>query len=365
MGDAERLARLRLARSETIGPITFLQLLDHFGAGTAAIDAVPDLARRGGRRINLCSVEDAERERDELDRLGGQFVFLGEAGYPEWLQHIADAPPVLAVRGSLTCLSRRTVAIVGSRNASVAGRKFAARIAAGLGEAGYTVASGLARGVDAAAHAAAIPTGTVAVLAGGLDRIYPPENVDLAETIVAEGGTQVTEMPLGRAPRARDFPRRNRIVSGLSLGAVVIEAANRSGSLITARLAGEQGRLVFAVPGSPLDPRAAGSNRLIKDGACMVTGIDDITAELAPMLDQPTPDRGQLAEPGRSPPDPLDVEDAARSAVLSALGPTPIEVDEIIRFTGLEPGIVLLVLMELELAGRLERHGGQRVSLIP
>lgn len=365
LDDAQRLAWLRLIRSENIGPITFRRLINHFGSGLAAIDAVPAMAERGGRRIRLCPPEDAERERDALDRLGGRFVAMGEAGYPPWLRHIADAPPLLAVRGVLACLERPSVAIVGSRNASVAGRKFAAQIAHGLGQNDYVVTSGLARGIDAAAHAAALPTGTIAVLAGGLDKIYPPENVELAESIIANGGAQVSEMPVGWVPRGRDFPRRNRIVSGVTLGAVVIEAANRSGSLITARLAGEQGRLVFAVPGSPLDPRAAGSNRLIKDGAHMVTEVDDIVAELAPMLERPPPEPREIDEPDTSGPSPADIEDDDRSAIISALGPTPVEIDEIIRFTGRGPGVVLLVLLELELAGRLERHGGQRVSLTP
>ncbi|WP_421724640.1 DNA-processing protein DprA [Bauldia sp.] len=365
LDDAQQLAWLRLIRSENIGPITFRRLINHFGSGTAAIEAVPTMAERGGRRIRLCPVDDAEREIDALGQLGGRFVAVGEFGYPPWLRHIADAPPLLAVRGALDCLARPAVAIVGSRNASVAGRKFAGQIATGLGSADYAVVSGLARGIDAAAHTAALQTGTVAVLAGGMDRIYPPDNVDLAEAIIAQGGAQITEMPFGWVPRGRDFPRRNRIVSGVALGVVVVEAATRSGSLITARLAGEQGRLVFAVPGSPLDPRAAGSNRLIKDGAHMVTEVADVTAELAPMLDRPPPEPTEMGEPGKTGPGPDDVVDDDRSAVLSALSPSPIEIDEIIRFTGLTPGVVLLVLLELELAGRLERHGGQRVSLIP
>ncbi len=365
LDDEQRLAWLRLIRSENIGPVTFRELINHFGSGLAAIEAVPALAERGGRRLRLCSVEDAERERDGLARLGGQLVAMGESDYPPSLRHIADAPPLIAVRGDAACLGRPTVAIVGSRNASVAGRKFAAQIAAGLGNADYAVASGLARGIDAAAHAASIDTGTIAVLAGGLDQLYPPENIDLAERIVAAGGAHLSEMPFGWTPRARDFPRRNRIISGISLGVVVIEAANRSGSLITARRAADQGRLVFAVPGSPLDPRAAGSNRLIKDGATMVTELDDILAELGPMLDRRDPGLPGIAEdtPDHAP-ESTDVDDSDRATILSALGPTPVEIDEIIRFTGARPAVVHLVLLELALAGRLERHGGQRVSLV-
>ena len=255
------------------------------------------------------------------------------------------------------------VAIVGSRNASIAGRKFSAQIARGLGEAGFAVASGLARGIDAAAHAAALATGTVAVFAGGLDRPYPPDNVELAERIVASGGAHVSEMPMGWEPRARDFPRRNRIISGLSLAVVVVEAAQRSGSLITARRAADQGRLVFAVPGSPLDPRAGGTNRLIKEGATIVTAVDDIIGEITPMM---------AREPGAPAPivadregdTAIDAADGDRDRIVEALGQTPVEIDEIIRFTGLTPAVVHLVLLELDLAGRIERHAGGRVALV-
>ena len=325
---------------------------------------MPALAERGGRRLRLCPVADAEREMENLARLGAELIAMGEPDYPTWLRHIPDAPPLIAVRGDPACLTRPAVAIVGSRNASVAGRKFAAQIAAGLGREDYIVASGLARGIDAAAHQAALATGTIAVLAGGLDQLYPPENAELAEQIVDAGGAHISEMPFGWVPRGRDFPRRNRIISGVALGVVVIEAATRSGSLITARRAADQGRLVFAVPGSPLDPRAAGSNGLIKDGARMVTELEDITSELRPMLKRPAGPPADIAEPAEEAPGPADIEDAERDAILSALGPTPVEIDEIIRFTGLRPAIVHLVLLELALAGRLERHGGQRVSLV-
>lgn len=364
LDDDQRLAWLRLIRSENIGPATFRELINHFGSGVAAIDAVPDLARRGGRTIRLCSIEDAERERDGLARIDAQLVAMGEPDYPPALRHIADAPPLIGVRGDPACLRRPVVSIVGSRNASVAGRKFAAQIAVGLGNADYVVASGLARGIDAAAHEASLATGTIAVLAGGLDQIYPSENLELAERIVADGGVHLSEMPFGWVPRGRDFPRRNRIISGLALAIVVIEAANRSGSLITARRAADQGRLVFAVPGSPLDPRAAGSNRLIKDGANMVTELDDILAELTPMLGGRIATPDQIAEEPAGEPGPAEVDDDERAAILSALGPTPVEIDEIIRFTRLKPAVVHLVLLELALAGRLERHSGQRVSFL-
>lgn len=364
LSDEQRLAWLRLTRSENVGPITFRELLNHFGSAQAALAAVPDLARRGGRSIRVCSLAEAERELSAAAATGCRFVALGEADYPPWLRAIDGAPPLLAVKGSGECLRKPGIAVIGARNASVAGRKLAAQIAVTLGSAGFTVVSGLARGIDASAHAGALETGTVAVFAGGLDRPYPPENVALAERIVAEGGALISEMPMGWEPRARDFPRRNRLISGASLAVVVVEAALRSGSLITARLAGEQGRLVFAVPGSPLDPRAGGTNRLIRDGATIVTAIDDIVAEVMPMLGdrQPPPPampvREDPAESAR------DADPTERGRIIEALGKTPVQVDEIIRFTGVKPAVVRLVLLELELAGRVEYHGGGRVSLI-
>ncbi|MEJ0097377.1 MAG: DNA-processing protein DprA [Bauldia sp.] len=366
--DDQRLAWLRLIRSDNIGPVTFRALINHFGSATAAIDAVPELARKGGRQIRLRSVEEAEREFAVAHALGARFVALGEAGYPPWLPAIDGAPPLLAVRGSADCLARPAIAIVGSRNASVSGRKFAMQIAAGLGDAGFAVASGLARGIDAAAHTGALAGGTIAVFAGGLDRPYPAENIALAEAIVARGGALISEMPMGHEPRARDFPRRNRLISGISLAVVVVEAALRSGSLITARLAGEQGRLVFAVPGSPLDPRSGGANQLIKDGATLVTSVEDIVAEVRPMLELPAPPSPPIREDGDDGPafdaPAFDVGDSDRGRILEALGTTPVEIDDIIRFTGLKPGVVRLVLLELDLAGRLEHHGANRVSLI-
>jgi DNA processing protein len=363
LSDEQRLAWLRLIRSENVGPITFRELLNHFGSASAALDAVPELAQRGGRRVRVCSVAEAERELAAAAAMGARFVALGEADYPPWLRAVDGAPPLLAVKGGGGCLRLPAIAVIGARNASVAGRKLAAQIAAALGNAGFAVVSGLARGIDAAAHAGALATGTVAVFAGGLDRPYPPENVALAEKIAAEGGALISEMPMGWEPRARDFPRRNRLISGASLAVVVVEAALRSGSLITARLAAEQGRLVFAVPGSPLDPRAGGTNRLIRDGATIVTAIDDIVSEVLPMLGDrrpppPAPMREDKEEAA------WDADETERGRVLEALGKTPVEVDEIIRFTRLRPAIVRLILLELELAGRLEYHGGGRVSLI-
>lgn len=362
--DQQRVAWLRLIRSENIGPATFRDLLDHFGSAARAIEAVPELARRGGRRIRICPAEDAEREIAALDSLGARLVAIAEPEYPLSLRHIDGAPPLIAVRGEAAILSRPIVAIVGSRNASLAGVKFAKQIARKLGGHGYAIASGLARGIDAAAHEASLASGTIAVFAGGLDRLYPPENIELAERILAQGGAQLSEMPLGWQARARDFPRRNRIVSGLALGVVIVEAATRSGSLITARLAGEQGRIVFAVPGSPLDPRAAGANRLIRDGAQIVTGVDDILSELNPMLGREIAQARHIEESGRDEGlHPFEAGDADRQHLVEALGTAPVELDEIIRFTGLTPAVVHHLLLELDLAGRVTRHTGGRVSL--
>lgn len=267
------------------------------------------------------------------------------------------------MRGDATIVDRPSIAVVGSRNASIAGRKFAMQIATALGDAGLAVVSGLARGIDAAAHEAAIGTGTIAVFAGGLANPYPPENVDLAERIAANGGLLVSEMPIAHVARAKDFPRRNRIISGMSVGVVVVEGALRSGSLITARRAADQGRLVFAVPGSPLDPRAGATNLLIKEGAAIVTSIDDIIAEVQPMLGRPPP-APDFDEDEPENAIATDADDSDRAKVLEAMGRTPVEIDEIIRHTGLRTAMVRLVLLELDLAGRLDHHAGGRVSII-
>jgi DNA processing protein len=273
---------------------------------------------------------------------------------------IDDAPPLLAVRGKTAALRLPAVAVVGARNASAAGLRFAERLARDLGAAGFAVVSGLARGIDAASHRASLGSGTIAVLAGGHDHIYPREHAELADAILAQGAL-VSEMPFGHEPRARDFPRRNRLISGLCAGIVVVEAAKRSGSLITARFALEQGREVFAVPGSPLDPRAEGTNDLIKQGATLVTDAADVIAVLRPILGQPVEFRAEEPEapaPGAEP----DAPERAR--IVELLGPTPVPIDDLVRLSGSSPAIVRVVLLELELAGRLERHGGALVSLL-
>src|SRR5438445_2557936 len=290
LAEADRIDRLRLIRSDNVGPRTFNSLLRHFGDARTALERLPDLARRGGasRPGRICSEDDARGELAAAKKIGVALVAPGEAAYPPRLATLDDAPPLLGVRvrGSPDVLIRPMIAIVGSRNASGAGLKFAAQLARDLGDAGFVVISDLARGIDQAAHRATIESGTVAVLAGGHDRIYPPEHEDLLAALVDRGGA-ISEMPLGHVPRARDFPRRNRLISGASLGVVVIEAAHRSGSLITARMAAEQGREVFAVPGSPLDPRAAGTNDLIKQGATLTTEASDVINAVAPIMERP------------------------------------------------------------------------------
>ena len=361
--DEQRIEWLRLIRSPNIGPRTFRSLINHFGGARAALAALPSLARRGGASgdVAICSREDAEREMTLARKRGVTFVALGEPAYPLRLQMIDDAPPLIALRGHVAALAKPMVAIVGSRNASGAGLKFTQRIARELGEAGFVIASGLARGIDAAAHGASVATGTVAVLAGGPDHIYPPEHKSLLEAILPAGAA-LSEMPLGYEPRGRDFPRRNRLISGLSLGVVLVEAAKRSGSLITARFALEQGREVFAVPGSPLDPRAEGTNGLIKQGATVVTETADVITVLTPIMErnvlslrEPEPADGEaVGEP----------EVAERARIVALLGPTPVQIDDLVRLSNASPAIVRMVLLELEIAGRLERHGGGLVSLL-
>ena len=362
---SERIDWLRLIRSPNVGPVTFYQLLDRFGSATAALEALPELARRGGRRgaVETWPKSAAERELADLEASGARLLASCEPAYSPALLAIHDPPPLLSVQGRIALLHQPAMGVVGARNASGVGHRFTRQIAGELAAAGYPVVSGLARGIDTAAHTGALAGGTIAVLAGGIDIVYPPENQDLYERI-AETGLLVAEMPVGTRPQGRHFPRRNRLISGLALGLLVVEAALRSGSLITARLAAEQGREVFAVPGSPLDPRARGTNRLIRNGAVLTEGLDDILPVLADMaqrrLREPGPERYEPASGGL----PDDGELAtARAAVVEKLGPVPVEVDELIRQCHLTASAVLTILLELELAGRLERHPGHKVSL--
>jgi DNA processing protein len=364
--DAARLDWLRLIRSENVGPRTFRALLDHCGSAAAALAELPHMARRGGANgaARICSRAEAEREIEAARSLGVSFVALGENDYPFRLAMIDDPPPLLAIRGNSAALARPMVAVVGARNASAAGIKMAERLARELGEAGLAVVSGLARGIDAAAHRATLATGTIAVLAGGHDRIYPPEHAELAAAILRDGAA-LSEMPLGYEPRAHDFPRRNRLISGLAAGVVVIEAARRSGSLITTRLALEQGREVFAVPGSPLDARAEGSNGLLKQGATLVTEAEDVLAVLRPILGQPLEQRAEEASTPAPTPTPAqgpEPRSEERNRIGNLLGPTPVAIDDLVRLTGQSPALVRTVLLELELAGRLQRHPGGLVS---
>ena len=361
----ERLDWLRLIRSDQVGPVTFHHLLQRCGSAAAALEALPELARRGGRRqFKIYPRAEAERELTAVQRAGGRLVAWGEPDYPPLLAPLEDAPPLLTIIGNADLMtSRRTIAMVGARNASAAGQKLARNIAEALGAAGIAVVSGLARGIDTAAHLGAVATGTVAVVAGGADIIYPEENRQLHERIARQGAI-IAELPVGTVPQARHFPRRNRLISGVSLGVVVVEAALRSGSLITARFAGEQGRDVFAVPGSPLDPRCRGSNDLIRHGAALVEEAGDILSALG-TITQPMqpPRRGRPSLGVREPEAASDASDSVRAELLSLLSPTPVTVDELIRQCHLSPSVVTTALLELDLAGRIERHPGHRVSL--
>lgn len=370
LADEDKLDWIRLIRTENVGPITFRDLLAHFGTARAALDAVPDLRRRGGlRQPGPARARDlAMREWEAAEAAGARILASPEADYPRLLKHIAGAPPILFARGRPDLAAGKTVAIVGSRGASAAGRHFAATLARDLGRADIVVASGLARGIDTAAHEAALLTGTIAVVAGGIDVIYPPENAALHEAI-AQNGLLLSECPPGFAPRGQDFPRRNRIISGVSSGVVVVEAAQKSGSLITARMALEQNREVFAVPGHPLDPRALGTNRLIKSGAHLVTAAEDIVGELfsafrrPSRLEEPGPPAAWVASPpARGTEDP-SAED--REALLAALSFAPIHPDMLLRMSGLSPRKLTVALLELDLAGRIERHDNECVSLRP
>lgn len=361
---AEALARLRLARTDGIGPATFRRLIERHGTAAAALAALPRIAERTGRPLAPCPAEAALREMEALDRLGGIWLHLGAPGYPPLLELVEDAPPVLAVLGDAGVLLRRQVGVVGARAASAGGRRMAEELAAGLTMAGIVVTSGLARGVDAAAHIGALNAHgrTVAVVAGGLDAPYPPENAPLQARIADEGGAVVAEAPLGTAPLARHFPRRNRIVAGMVLGVVVVEAAQRSGSLITARLALEAGREVFAVPGSPLDPRARGANDLIRQGAHLVQSAEDILADLpdapreAPLF-RPLPDLAERIPTPEDPPAPPGAE----GQLLELIGSTPVGVDDLARRCHLSAPAVRAILLDLELSGLVEALPGDRV----
>ncbi|MCI0465656.1 MAG: DNA-processing protein DprA [Beijerinckiaceae bacterium] len=413
LDDSERFDWLRLFRCENIGPKTFQVLLSRHGSAGAALAALPGLIESGkaGRSIRIATIEETGREMEETAKLGARFIAICEKDYPPLLRRTASAPPLIAVRGNLASLERSKIAIVGARNASAGGLAFTAQLARGIGRAGYVIVSGLARGIDAKAHQTALETGTIAVLAGGLGNIYPADHENLLEQIV-ERGAAISEMPFGWEARGRDFPRRNRIVAGLCRAIVVVEAARRSGSLITARFAAEQGREIFAVPGSPLDPRAEGANQLLRDGASFCTGPEDVTeamaeqdlphkqqelgfleADFAAMLDEPLWDELELAGEARVPVPFADKEEVRSSGlarplshsaarphpagqgerpqsdiaarVAGLLGPAPVPVDELARLAEAPARQVRTILMELALAGQIEWHGGDLVSALP
>jgi len=350
--------KLRLIRSANIGPVTYFQLLRRFGSAQASLAAIPDLAMRGGgRSAQLADPREIEAEMRAVAKLGARYLFVGEGLYPRLLSELDTAPPALIVRGDLTLLDRPAVAIVGARNASAAACRFARELAHALAGEGCLVVSGLARGIDTAAHQGSVDTATAGVIASGMDIAFPPENAALQERIAHEGMV-IAEQPPGREPLARHFPSRNRIIAGMALGTVVIEAAPKSGSLITARLANEAGREVMAVPGSPLDPRAQGCNALIRDGATLVQNAADVMETIRPISGL----FEQAREPWRGPPVDADAGDDERRAINGLLGHTPVAIDELVRQSGLHPAVVATVLLELELAGRLERHAGGRVS---
>ncbi|EJF77933.1 DNA protecting protein DprA [Candidatus Bartonella washoeensis] len=379
--DRQRLNWLRLLRSENIGAVSFRNLIDHYKTAENALAALSELSRKDGlcTPIKIATLEDAEKEMQEAERLGVRLIGIGEPDYPTFLKVTEASPPLIAVKGNVSIFQKTSVGIVGSRNASAAGKKLAAQFARFLGDAGFTIISGLARGIDSIAHQASLLTGTVAVMAGGIDHIYPPENKKLYEDIIANGGAIISEMPIAWKPRAIDFPRRNRIISGLSLGILVVEAALRSGSLITARQAAEMGRLIFAIPGSPLDPRSVGTNNLIKDGALLTTHPSDIVETLAPLT--PRDINSQLnffeepvtlqlekesfsshnKETNSHPSIGDDAEE--RRAILSALSITPIDIDTLSTHSGVSLQNLYLFLVELELSGKLIRHSGGYVSL--
>jgi DNA processing protein len=346
-----------LLRTSGIGPVTYRQLIARFGTPAAALNAVPDLARRGGGRPPaIRSSADAEREIARVDRLGAKWLVLRQGLYPPLLAQLEDAPPLIA-KGDLKLLDRQAVSIVGARNASAAACRFARGLAHDLGNQGLVVVSGLARGIDSAAHDGALESGTIGVIAGGIDIFYPPEN-EARQKALSERGLVLAEMPPGTEPRARHFPYRNRIIAGMSSGTVVVEAAPRSGSLITARLAAEAGREVMAVPGSPLDPRAQGCNQLIRDGATLIQNAADVVEAIRPF-----DGRVQSARSDYQPTqEEMNGEDAL-SLVEGLLGPSPVPVDEIIRVSDASSGSVQMALLELDLAGRLDRHAGGKVSL--
>ncbi len=371
LDETERLAAMRLFRTDNIGPITYYQLVERYGSASEALAQLPELAKRGGRKKPLSppSEKDIEREYKALTKLGGQIIAVQDKSYPLALTATEDAPPVLSVIGDIKLLNKSSIAIVGARNASINGRKFARKIAQDLGVRGQTIISGLARGIDTAAHEGSIETGTIAVVASGVDVVYPEENQKLYEEI-AEKGLVIAESKLGAKPFAASFPRRNRIVSGISKGVIVVEATRKSGSLITARMAGEQGRDVYAVPGAPFDPRAAGPNHLIREGATLIRSADDVMEILMDFsgnsLREPPTSKANFTPPLHvvNNNESTETPEIRQEKILSHLSFTPISVDELLRACHLTISSIQITLLELELAGRVKRLSGNRISLL-
>lgn len=355
----ERFDRLRLVRSPNVGPVSYRQLIARFGSAASALEALPEIAARGGRKgLKPADARLVEREASLVSRLGARYLIEGDADYPALLDQAESAPPVLIARGNSALASAQIVAMVGARNASAAACRFARGLAHDLAGRGIVIASGLARGIDTAAHNGARPERTIAVIGCGIDVVFPPENAALQDAIASEG-LLLTELPPGAEPLARHFPARNRIIAWMSAGAVVVEAAPRSGSLLTARLAGEEGREVMAVPGSPLDQRAIGCNLLIRDGATLIQNADDVIEAVGRI------DTRMLRQERRAfvPQPPADLGEKERRVIVSLLGPSAAPIDEVVRLSGLPPALVQVALVELELAGRLGRHAGGKVSL--
>ncbi|MBA5724574.1 DNA-processing protein DprA [Candidatus Liberibacter sp.] len=369
--DDQRISWLRLIRSDNVGPATFREMINYFGSAEQALEMIPELSRRGGRTksIRICSQEEAEKEFERAESFGARFVALSEPDYPPALRYIDSPPPLLAVKGNIHITTTKpAISIVGTRNPSIGGIKFTEMITREIAREDYIIVSGLALGIDTTAHRASLQTGTIVAMAGGLDCVYPPENSKLLEEIWNGSGLAISEMPFGCEPRAHDFPRRNRLIAGVGLGLVVIEAAKRSGSLITARLSGEFGRLVFAVPGSPLDRRCEGTNELIKDGAILITSAHDVLQNLQPQIDKnffsSSSSSTYIEDIDVANANAPDCEHDERIKIAQALSCVPVHVDDIIQHAGVEAPIVYLVLLELDLVGRLCHHPGGMVSLV-
>lgn len=370
MLEPEHLARIRLLRSERIGPISFAQLMMRFGSALAAVDALPDLVQRaGGRTMRIATVAQAEAEARKVSALGARYVFADDREYPALLGHIDNAPPILIVKGDATLLSRPAIAMVGARNASAAACRFARQIAGELAEAGYLVVSGLARGIDTAAHHGAMQmagegvASTAGVIASGIDISYPPENRDL-QAEMGRRALVIAEQPPGTEPLARHFPYRNRIIAGMALGTLVVEAAPKSGSLITARLAAEAGRDVMAIPGSPLDSRSRGCNELIRGGATLVQSVGDIIELIEPFAGSQAQRVAAPAQDYAPQLRPVEPDESARRLIEDLLGHSPVAIDELVRQSGVDSGAVQMILLDMELAGKIERHAAAKVSLV-